>query len=139
MSGHPQTKRACESVEDSETLQDGTQPEFEMGEPPKKKPCGSVEDKNLPVEFEQDLNDEYEMKREQVRLEKMEEMLKLEDNEKIEEKTEELEPSQPAKKKVNQTVGVETQSAIDLEKVLKKVQMSSYGSQDNMSVMMTGP
>ena len=56
MSGHPQTKRACESVEDNEMLQDGTQPEFEMGEPPKKKRRGSVEDKNLPLEFEKDLN-----------------------------------------------------------------------------------
>ena len=120
-------------------LQDGTQPEFEMGAPPKKKGCGSVEDKNLPLEFEKDLDDEYEMKREQARLERMEEIMKLEDNEKIEEKTEEIEPSQPAKKKVNQTVGVETQSAIDLEKLLKKVHMSSRGSQDNMSVMMTGP
>ena len=64
--------------------------------------------------------------------------MKLEDNEKIEEKTEELEPSQPAKKKVNQTVGVETQSAIELEKVLKKVNNSSSGSLD-MSIMMTGP
>ena len=90
MSGHPQTKRACESVEDNEMLQDGTQPEFEMDAPPKKKARGSVEDKNLPLEFEKDLDDEYEMKREQARLEKMEEMLKLEDNEKIEEKTEEL-------------------------------------------------
>ena len=72
MSGHPQTKRACESVEDSEMLQDGTQPEFEMGAPPKKKRCGSVEDKNLPLEFEKDLDDEYEMKREQARLETME-------------------------------------------------------------------
>ena len=94
MSGQPQTKRACESVEDNEMLQDGTQPEFEMGAPPKKKRCGSVEDKNLPLEFEKDLDDEYEMKREQARLETMEDMLKLEDNEKIEEKTEELEPSQ---------------------------------------------
>ena len=139
MSGHPQTKRACESVEDSEMLQDGTQPEFEMGAPPKKKPCGAVEDKTLPLEFELDEDDEYELKREQVRLEAMEDMLKLKDNEKIEEKIEESEPSQPAKKKVNQTVGVETQSAIELEKVLKKVNKASVGSLDNMSVMMTGP
>ena len=120
-------------------LQDGTQPEFEMGASPQKKSRGAVEDKTLPLEFELDKDDEYELKREQVRLEAMEDMLKLKDNEKIEEKIEELEPSQPAKKKVNQTVGVETQSAIDLEKVLKKVHMSSRGSQDNMSVMMTGP
>ena len=121
MSGHPQTKRACESVEDSEMLQDGTQPEFEMGAPPKKEPRGAVEDKTLPLEFELDEDDEYELKREQARLEAMEDLLKLKDNEKIEEKIEESEPSQPAKKKVNQTVGVETQSAIELEKVLKKV------------------
>ena len=138
MSGHPQTKRACESVEDSEMLQDGTQPEFEMGAPPKKKPCGAVEDKSLPLEFELDEDDEYELKREQARLEAMEDMLKLKDNEKIEEKIEESQPSQPAKKKDNQTVGVETQSAIELEKVLKKVNNSSSGSLD-MSIMMTGP
>ena len=134
MSGHPQTKRACESVEDSEMLQDGTQPEFEMGTPPKKKPCGAVEDKTLPLEFELDEDDEYELKREQARLEAMEDMLKLSDNEKIEES----EPSQPAKKKVIQTVGVETQSTMELEKVLKKVKKASDGSLDNMSVMMTG-
>ena len=139
MSGHPQTKRACESVEDSEMLLDGTQPEFEMGAPPKKKPCGAVEDKTLPLEFELDEDDEYELKREQARLEAKEDMLKLKDNEKIEEKIEESEPSQPAKKKVIQTVGVETQSAIELEKVLKKVNKASVGSLDNMSVMMTGP
>ena len=179
-------------------LQDGTQPEFEMGAPPKKKPCGAVEDKNLPLEFELDEDDEYELKREQARLEAMEDMLKLkdnekieekigesepsqratkkkrcgafehdldeeyefkahletarleaiadklkiekkvEDNEKVEEKIEESQPSQPAKKKDNQTVGVETQSAIELEKVLKKVNNSSSGSLD-MSIMMTGP
>jgi hypothetical protein len=199
MSGHPQTKRACESVEDSEMLQDGTQPEFEMGAPPKKKPCGAVEDKTLPLEFELDEDDEYELKREQARLEAMEDMLKLKDNEKIEEKIEESEPSQPAtkkkrceavehdfdeeyelkarletarleaiedklkiekkaednekieetieesepsqpaKKKGIQTVGVESQSAMELEKVLKKVKKASEGSQDNMSAMMTGP
>ena len=118
-------------------LQDGTQPEFEMGAPPKKKPCGAVEDKTLPLEFELDEDDEYELKREQARLEAMEDMFKLKDNEKIEEKIEELEPPQPAKKKVNQTV--ETQSANELEKVLKKVNKASVGSLDNMSVMMTGP
>ena len=169
-------------------LQDGTQPEFEMGAPPKKKPCGAVEDKTLPLEFELDEDDEYELKREQARLEAMEDMLKIEesepsqpatkkkrcgafehdldeeyelkarletarleaiadklkiakkaeDNEKVEEKIEESQPSQPAKKKDNQTVGVETQSAIELEKVLKKVNNSSSGSLD-MSIMMTGP
>ena len=120
-------------------LQDGTQPEFEMGAPPKKKHCGAVEDKTLPLEFEVDKDDEYELKREQARLEAMEDMLKLKDNEKIEETIEESEPSQPAKKKVIQTVGVETQSAIELEKVLKKVNKASLGSLDNMLVMMTGP
>ena len=141
MSGQPPTKKARGSVEDNEMLQvtDGTQPEFEMDVPPTKKARGSVEDKNLPLEFEKDVDDEFEMKREQARLDKMEEIFKLEDNEKIKEKTEEIEPSQPAKKKVNQTVGVETQSAIELEKVLKKVNKASVGSLDNMSVMMTGP
>ena len=138
MSGHPQTKSACESVEDSEMLQDGTQPEFDMGASPQKKSRGAFEDKTLPLEFELHKDDEYELKREQVRLEAMEDMFKLKDNEKIEEKIEESEPSQPAKKKVNQTVGVESQSAIELEKVLKKVNNSSSGSLD-MSIMMTGP
>ena len=117
---------------------DGTQPEFEMYVPPTKKARGSVEDKDLLPEFEKDVDEEFEMKREQARLDKFEEMFKLEDNEKIAEKIEELELSQPAKKKVNQTVGVETQSAIELEKVLKKVNNSSSGSLD-MSIMMTGP
>ena len=123
------------------------------GESPTKKARVSVEDKEmLPVtegtqpEFEKDVDEEFEMKRKQARLDKFEEisfelaMQESVDNEKIEEKTEEMEPSQPAtKKKVNQTVGVEMQSAIDIKNVLKKVQMSSYGSQDNMSVVMTGP
>ncbi len=123
------------------------------GESPTKKARVSVEDKEkLPVtegtqpEFEKDVDDEFEMKREQARLDRFEEIsfeLAMQaslDNEKIEEKTEEMEPSQPAtKKKVNQTVGVEMQSAIDIKNVLKKVQMSSNGSQDNLSVLMTGP
>ena len=122
------------------------------GQSPTKKARGSVEDKEmLPVtegtqpEFEKDVDEEFEMKRKQARLDKFEEisfalaMQESVDNEKIEEKTEEMEPSQPAtKKEVNQTVGVEMQSAIDLKNVLKKVWQSSYGSQDNMSVMMTG-
>ena len=179
-------------------LEDGTQPEFEIFAPSQKKFCGAVEDKTLPLTFKLDSDDEYELKREQLRLEAMEDMLKLKDNEKIEEKSEESEPSQPAtkkkrcgavehdldeeyefkarletarleaiadklkiekkaednekveekieesqpsqpaKKKDNQTVGVETQSAIELEKVLKKVNNSSSGSLD-MSIMMTGP
>ena len=162
MSGQSPTKEARESVEEKEMpwVTEGTQPEFEMDMPPTKKASRSVEDKDLLPEFETDVDEEFEMKREQARLDKFEEMFKhrqgrldkLEeipvalamhesvDNEKIEEKTEEIEPSQPPKKqKVNPTVGVETQSAIDLEKVLKKVQMASYGSQDNISVMMTGP
>ena len=123
------------------------------GESPTKKGRVSVEEKQkLPVtegtrpEFEKDVDDEFEMKREQARLDRFEEIsfeLAMQaslDNEKIEEKTEEMEPSQPAtKKKVNQTVGVEMQSAIDIKNVLKKVQMSSNGSQDNLSVLMTGP
>ena len=140
-------------------LQDGTQPEFEMGASPKKKPCGAVEDKTLPFEMEpsqpatkkkrcgaveHDLDEEYEFKArlETARLEAIADKLKIEkkaeDNEKVEEKIEESQPSQPAKKKDNQTVGVETQSAIELEKVLKKVNNSSSGSLD-MSIMMTGP
>ena len=82
------------------------------------------------------------------------------DNEKIEEKTKEIEPAQPAtalffsakgiltreedvergvKKQRKLTVGVEPETTVELEKVLKKVWQSSHGSQDNMSVMMTGP
>ena len=126
MSGESPTKKARVSVEDKEKLPvtEGTQPEFEMDW----------------------VDDEFEMKREQARLDRFEEIsfeLAMQaslDNEKIEEKIEEMEPSQPAtKKKVNQTVGVEMQGAIDIKNVLKKVQMSSNGSQDNLSVMMTGP
>ena len=138
MSGQSPTKKARESVEDKEMpgVTEGTQPEFEIDMPPTKKARGSVEDKDLLLEFEKDVDDEFEMKREQARQERMEEMMKLEDNEKIEEKIEEIEPSQPLKK---QRVNPSAESAVDVEKVLRKVHMASYCSQDNMSVMMTGP
>ena len=115
-----------EKIEESEPSQPSTK---------KKKRCGAVE---------HDLDEEYEFKArlETARLESIADKLKIEkkaeDNEKVEEKIEESQPSQPAKKKDNQTVGVETQSAIELEKVLKKVNNSSSGSLD-MSIMMTGP
>ena len=113
-----------ETIEESEPSQPAT----------KKKRCGA---------FEHDLDEEYEFKArlETARLEAIADKLKIEkkaeDNEKVEEKIEESQPSQPAKKD-NHTVGVETQSAIELEKVLKKVNNSSSGSLD-MSIMMTGP
>ena len=121
------------------------------GESPTKKARVSVEDKEMflvtegPLNFEKDVDEEYEWKarQETARLEAIEDKLKIEkkaeDNEKIEETIEESEPSQPAKKKGIQTVGVESQSAMELEKVLKKVKKASEGSQDNMSAMMTGP
>jgi hypothetical protein len=121
------------------------------GESPTKKARVSVEDKEMflvtegPLNFEKDVDEEYEWKArlETARLEAIEDKLKIEkkaeDNEKIEETIEESEPSQPAKKKGIQTVGVESQSAMELEKVLKKVKKASEGSQDNMSAMMTGP
>ena len=120
------------------------------GESPTKKVRISVEDKEMfpvtegPLNFEKDVDEEYEWKArlETARLEAIEDKLKIEkkaeDNEKIEETIEESEPSQPAKKKGIQTVGVESQSAMELEKVLKKVNNSSSGSLD-MSIMMTGP
>ena len=122
------------------------------GESPTKKARVSVEDKDMfPVtegtqlDFEKDVDEEFEFKArlETARLEAIADKLKIEkkadDNEKIEETIEESEPSQPAKKKGIQTVGVESQSAMELEKVLKKVKKASEGSQDNMSAMMTGP
>ena len=121
------------------------------GESPTKKARVSVEDKEIfqvtegPLNFEKDVDEEYEWKarQETALLEAIEDKLKIEkkaeDNEKIEETIEESEPSQPAKKKGIQTVGVESQSAMELEKVLKKVKKASEGSQDNMSAMMTGP
>ena len=130
MSGEPPTKKARVSVEDSEMLPitEGTQ-DFEEFE---------LEDINIQIAVQASLAKEQ----------------------KIEEKTKEIEPSQPAtnlffsatcilqpeedvergiKKQGNPTVGVEMQSTVDLKNVLKKVWQSSYGSQDNMSVMMTGP
>ena len=122
------------------------------GESPTKKARVSVEDKDMfPVtegtqlDFEKDVDEEFEFKArlETARLEAIADKLKIEkkadDNEKIEETIQESEPSQPAKKKGIETVGVESQSATVLENVLKKVKKASEGSQDNMSAMMTGP
>ena len=80
--------------------------------------------------------------------------------EKIEEKTKEIEPAQlptalffsakgiltreedvkrGVKRNGNWTVGVEPETTVELEKVLKQVHKASSGSEDNMSLMMTGP
>ena len=138
------------------------------GEPPTKKARGSVEDDELPItEGTQDHDDSmaewFEKYEEDERLEA--EMFQIAvqaslANEKIEEKTKEIEPAQLAtalffsakgiltreedvkrgvKRKGNLTVGVEPETTVEFEKVLKKVWQSSHGSQDNMSVMMTGP
>ncbi len=122
------------------------------GESPTKKARVSVEDKDmLPVTegtqlgFNKDVDEEFEFKArlETARLESMADKWKIEkkadDNEKIEETIDESEPSQPVKRKGIETVGVESQSAVVLENVLKKLKRASQGSQDNMSAMMTGP
>ncbi len=122
------------------------------GESPTKKARVSVEDKVMfpftegtQVDFDMSVDEEFEFKArlETARLESIADKWKIEqkvdDNEKIGETIEESEPSQPAKKKGIETVGVESQSATVLENVLKKVKKASEGSQDNMSAMMTGP
>ena len=138
------------------------------GEPPTKKARGSVEDDELPItEGTQDHDDSmaewFEKYEEDERLEA--EMFQIAvqaslANEKIEEKTKEIEPAQLAtalffsakgiltreedvkrgvKRKGNLTVGVEPETTVELEKVLKQVHKASSGSEDNMSLMMTGP
>ena len=130
------------------------------GEPPTKKARGSVEDDELPItEGTQDHDDSmaewFEKYEEDERLEA--EMFQIAvqaslANEKIEEKTKEIEPAvnpswvptwvdvkRGVKRKGNLTVGVEPETTVELEKVLKQVHKASSGSQDNMSLMMTGP
>ena len=148
MSGEPPTKKARDSVEDNEMLPitEGTQDYQEFAEWEDNFELHGLQGKRLNVEME-DINIQIAV---QASL----------DNEKIEEKTKEIEPAQLAtalffsakgiltreedvergvKRKGNLTVGVEPETTVELEKVLKKVHKASCGSEDNMSVMMTGP
>ena len=129
------------------------------GEPPTKKARGSVEDDELPItEGTQDHDDSmaewFEKYEEDERLEA--EMFQIAvqaslANEKIEEKTKEIEPAVNPSwvltwvdvkrdvKTKRMLRGVEPATAVELEKVLKQVHKASSGSEDNMSLMMTGP
>ena len=129
------------------------------GEPPTKKARGSVEDDELPItEGTQDHDDSmaewFEKYEEDERLEA--EMFQIAvqaslANEKIEEKTKEIEPAVNPSwvltwvdvkrdvKSKRMLRGVEPATAVELEKVLKQVHKASSGSEDNMSLMMTGP
>ena len=129
------------------------------GEPPTKKARGSVEDDELPItEGTQDHDDSmaewFEKYEEDERLEA--EMFQIAvqaslANEKIEEKTKEIElavnPSwvltwvdvKRDVKSKRMLRGVEPATTVELEKVLKQVHKASSGSEDNMSLMMTGP
>ena len=130
------------------------------GEPPTKKARGSVEDDELPItegtqDHEDSMAEWFEKYEEDERLEA--EMFQIAvqaslANEKIEEKTKEIEPAvnpswvltwvdvkRDVKRKGNLTVGVEPETTVELEKVLKQVHKASSGSEDNMSLMMTGP
>ena len=138
------------------------------GEPPTKKARGSVEDDELPItegtqDHDNSMAEWFEKYEEDERLEA--EMFQIAvqaslANEKIEEKTKEIEPAQLAtalffsakgiltreedvqrgvKRNGNWTVGVEPETTVELEKVLKQVHKASSGSEDNMSLMMTGP
>ena len=129
------------------------------GEPPTKKARGSVEDDELPItEGTQDHDDSmaewFEKHEEDERLEA--EMFQIAvqaslANEKIEEKTKEIEPAVNPSwvltwvdvkrdvKTKRMLRGVEPATTVELEKVLKQVHKASSGSEDNMSLMMTGP
>ena len=129
------------------------------GEPPTKKARGSVEDDELPItEGTQDHDDSmaewFEKYEEDERLEA--EMFQIAvqaslANEKIEEKTKEIEPAVNPSwvltwvdvkrdvKSKRMLRGVEPATTVELEKVLKQVHNASFGSEDNMSLMMTGP
>ena len=128
------------------------------GEPPTKKARGSVEDDELPItEGTQDHDDSmaewFEKYEEDERLEA--EMFQIAvqaslANEKIEEKTKEIEPAVNPSwvltwvdikrdvKSKRMLRGVEPATTVELEKVLKQVHKASSGSEDNMSLMMTG-
>ena len=148
MSGEPPTKKARVLVEDSEMLPitEGTQDFQEFAEWEDNFEFHGLQGQRLNVEME-DINMQIAL---QASLAK----------EKIEEKTKEIEPAQLAtalffsakgiltreedvkrgvKRKGNLTVGVEPETTVELEKVLKKVHKASCGNEDNMSVMMTGP
>ena len=148
MSGEPPTKKARVSVEDNEMLPitEGTQDFEEFPEWSDNFELHGLQGKRLTDEME-DINMQRAL---QASLAK----------EKIEEKTKEIEPAQPAtalffsakgiltreedvergvKRKGNLTVGVEPETTVELEKVLKQVHKASSGSEDNMSLMMTGP
>ena len=148
MSGEPPTKKARVSVEDSEMLPitEGTQDFEEFAEWSDNVELHGLQGKRLNVEME-DINMQIAL---QASLAK----------EKIEEKTKEIEPAQLAtalffsakgiltreedvkrgvKRNGNWTVGVEPETTVELEKVLKQVHKASSGSEDNMSLMMTGP
>ena len=129
------------------------------GEPPTKKARGSVEDDELPItEGTQDHDDSmaewFEKYEEDERLEA--EMFQIAvqaslANEKIEKKTKEIEPAVNPSwvltwvdvkrdvKTKRMLRGVEPATTVELEKVLKQVHKASSGSEDNMSLMMTGP
>ena len=129
------------------------------GEPPTKKARGSVEDDELPItEGTQDHDDSmaewFEKYEEDERLEA--EMFQIAvqaslANEKIEEKTKEIEPAVNPSwvltwvdvkrdvKSKRMLRGVEPATTVELEKVLKQVHKASSGSEDNMSLLMTGP
>ena len=129
------------------------------GEPPTKKARGSVEDDEFPItEGTQDHDDSmaewFEKYEEDERLEA--EMFQIAvqaslANEKIEEKTKEIEPAVNPSwvltwvdvkrdvKSKRMLRGVEPATTVELEKVLKQVHKASSGSEDNMSLMMTGP
>ena len=147
MSGEPPTKKARVSVEDSEMfpVTEGTQDFAEFAEWFDNFELHGLQGRRLKVEME-DINIQIVVQASLA-------------NEKIEEKTKEIEPAQLAtalcfsakgiltreedvkrgvKRKGNLTVGVEPETTVELEKVLKKVQKASCGTEDNVSVMMTG-
>ena len=133
------------------------------GEPPTKKARGSVEDDEFPItEGTQDYDDsfaewfeKYEKdERLNVEMEDINIQIAVQAslaNEKIEEKTKEIEPAVNPSwvltwvdvkrdvKSKRMLRGVEPATTVELEKVLKQVHKASSGSEDNMSLMMTGP
>ena len=139
MSGEPPTKKARVSVEDNEMLPitEGTQDFEEFGEWSENWELHGLQGKRLNVEME-DINMQIAL---QASLAK----------EKIEEKTKEIEPAVNPSwvltwvdvkrdvKSKRMLRGVEPATTVELEKVLKQVHKASSGSEDNMSLMMTGP
>ncbi len=129
------------------------------GEPPTKKARGSVEDDELPItegtqDHDESVAEWFEKYEEDERLEA--EMLQIAvqaslAREKIEEKTKEIEPAVNPSwiltwvdvkrdvKSKRMLRGVEPATTVELEKVLKHFHKASFGSEDNISLMMTGP